>query len=160
MGGKAIRVSLPVSPASAGDSPRVTRNNALTPKNLEVLEAIPATSVDIATETVHCARCHDEYFEAGNHSEACVIKCNEEPGEWENEELTVFVKTCCLEEVLDSDTSPDDICFKTSHTTNPREVKYFEGYYAKDEDKSVKACSSRNANVVTCKHKGCNVSRA
>lgn len=135
----------------------------ISPTNLEDLEEILAPLIDDVSESLHCGRCHEEYFQAGNHSKACVVACNEEPGDCsdgDDEDLQYYTTPCCLVKFSECDDGPGDICFKTWHTNDSRKVHYFKGYYARDEDKSEKGCSSRNENVVTCRFKGCDVLRA
>jgi hypothetical protein len=134
-----------------------------TPESVETLKALIAPLLKAAATKKHCARCHASFNEAENHDEACVVKCDEgDFGDrtWDGE--GVVEMSCCGKRWTESEaenvTEEDEVCYKTSHTADPRRVAYAEDC---DSEEDVELdYTGTNQSVVTCKSHGCKVKKA
>ncbi|KAF8601692.1 hypothetical protein BDV93DRAFT_524631 [Ceratobasidium sp. AG-I] len=122
-----------------GDAIAKTISDSLasaTPENLRALRETLGPLFEEASHPLHCVRCHRSFIQSGNHKEACLVKCHYDP-EW-NQEGTMedegYYEMMCYGKTFTKYERPDNVCFKTLHTTNPKEVEYRKG--DKDDQKA------------------------
>lgn len=143
---------------TTGDSIAKTISDSLTttsPENLRALKEVLGPLFEEALKPLHCVRCHLQYIQSGNHDKACLVKCHDDPmwnQEDRHDEEDGYYEMICCGKTFEEFEDPDDICFKTSHTTNSKEVIYRKG---KQEDKKAGLDLSGVNDVVTCRVNGC-----
>lgn len=111
-----------------------------------------------ASNPVHCVRCYLKFVKSGNHDEACLVKCHDDP-EWVRGgygDVGGYYEMMCCGKTFTEFDNPGDICFRTRHTTNPKDVAYREG---KQEDKNDGLDLLGANDVVACRVNGCKPGR-
>lgn len=95
---------------------------------------------------------------SSNHEEACLVKCDGDPvwnREGEDNDDGFYETKCCGKTFGEYD-GTDMICFKESHTADPKEVEY---QWGDKEDKKAGLNLEGCNNVVTCRVNRCKTVR-
>lgn len=131
------------------------------PENLRVLREIFGPLFDVVSAPHHCVRCHIKYVRSENHGEACVVRCEDDAdftADHPNTSEGYYTQRCCGMIWREGDGS-DNICLKTRHTTNPKEVEYYKGDEEDEEDEEEGLNFGGSRIVHTCRGEGCKRSR-
>lgn len=137
------------------------RLDTVTPEDIQALKRIVEPLITAATSPLHCVRCHKTYLESKNHKKACVIE-HEEP-EYDHKGwkgVMIYKAPCCFEEYEYDLFTSFPPCYVAAYTTNPLDVRYYEGNDDSDEeaereDEDDDEPYPRNKNVRTCDYKQC-----
>lgn len=128
-----------------------------TPENVQSLKEMLGPLFEDASNPLHCGRCHFQFVKSDNHDEACLVKCHDDP-EWVpdgyGDDGGYYEMMCCGKTFTEFD-NPGEICFKTRHTTNPKNVRYRED---KKEDKK-EGLDLSGMNDVISRVNGCKLGR-
>ncbi|KAG8767616.1 hypothetical protein FRC12_006149 [Ceratobasidium sp. 428] len=124
-----------------------------TPSELQAIQSLLGPLLEKANDPLHCVRCHMEYAEPENSTAACKIEHMEVPT-WSHSmkkygARRMYTYPCCNREPQAESrcyysTPTEEHCFVGRHTTDPKEVSYY------DSDSR-----SGNENIVTCEDVGC-----
>jgi hypothetical protein len=124
------------------------------PEHAQALRELMGPLLGSITVKRHCVRCHSDYFDAGNHREACVVLCGEGDinDEYDNDE-PLYEVPCCGKFLDECDYRCDQVCYTAKHTADPRDVRYAKGCDTEEEEGL--DYTGSNENVVTCRSQGC-----
>ncbi|KAG8794885.1 hypothetical protein FRC12_020522 [Ceratobasidium sp. 428] len=127
------------------------------PQTIQMFKALIDPILQANKEPRHCVRCHETYHEVENRSNSCVVSCSSVVSStgWFNENDERMVKSrCCGRVRREKEKAEGDIvCYRTRHTANVSDVKYFKG---RDRGEKGIKHNGYNPGVLTCAETGCN----
>ncbi|KAG8765981.1 hypothetical protein FRC12_007157 [Ceratobasidium sp. 428] len=117
---------------------------------LEALKSLFEPELSNFEPKLHCVRCHESYLESENGWNECQIPHSDAEGCAQDSEDELWAGFDCCGRDFDEQ---DDICVSSRHTTNEKEVVYYEDTPVDEDDEYF----AQNQNVERCADAGCDV---